>query len=580
MRSVLLFFCLCICSLTLLKAQDIRFRLVVSAEEIGIQDFLQVRYQLEGATEKPDFPLPTFPGFIILEGPDVQSGWTEQGDIRRYMGVTYLLKPSKAGRLLIPAVSLHYNGSIHTSNAQVITVRRPEENSSPEVSLLLKPGESLTDRVNKDLFVRLEVNKASCYIGEPVVATYLLYTRLRSESRIVKRPSFNGFGVYDMEVPEAGVERRETINGKQFSVYVLRKVQLYPLQAGEQQLDPMDVEHEVTFIREDKVGGPIGLTNALRKLADGEASDAVVKHVQTTSHAPVRIQVKALPALADSMFSGAVGSFTMDVQLAEKGTLYAEDPMNLVIRIAGKGNFPVMAPPLIRWPAGVEAFDPVVKEHYLRFISPISGAKIFTIPFVCAHAGRFILPPVQFRFFDPETRSYRLLTSGNIPLVVKASRNGSSEKQSGDRQQEEKHFSVEAGLIILLVLISILVIFLFRRKRAVPAFVEREQQIAVQPVQTFVSMNREAVDVLLEAGDDREVYRRLDADIQHWLHVKLGHEPGQDWVQDLRIKGMDAEKTDQLAAIRERAARVLYTPWSGKETMREDVRDVQRLLGE
>ena len=93
-------------------------------------------------------------------------------------------------------------------------------------------------------------------------------------------------------------------------------------------------------------------------------------------------------------------------------------------------------------------------------------------------------------------------------------------------------------------------------------------------------MNREAFDGLLEAGDDREVYRRLEADIQHWLHVKLGHEPGQDWVQDLRRKGMEVEKTDQLAAIRERAARVLYSPWSGKETMREDVREVQRLLGE
>ena len=498
----------------------------------------------------------------------------------RIIGLLFCYWIFAGQQLLAAEIAIHSHIALCTSGEQKVQDFHLEETEPPEVAILLKAGESMTDRVNRDLFVRLEVNKTSCYVGEPVVATYLLYTRLRSESRIVKRPSFKGFGVYDMDVQETGTARTEDIDGNRFSVYVLRKVQLYPLQAGEQQLESMDVEHEVTFIREDKIGGPIGLTNALRKMEEGEASDAVVKHIQTTSHAPVRIRVKALPALADSIFSGAVGSFTMDVQLAEKGTLYAEDPLNLVIRIAGKGNFPVMAPPLIRWPAGVEAFDPVVKEHYLRFISPISGAKIFTIPFVCAHAGRFILPPVQFLYFDPETRSYRLLTSGNIPLVVKASRNVSSEKQSGNRQQQEEHFPVEAGLIILPVLISILVIFLFSRKRAVPAVVEGEQQIVVPPVHKYVSMNREAFDGLLEAGDDREVYRRLDADIQHWLHAKLGHEPGQDWVQDLRRKGMEGEKTDALAAIRERAARVLYSPWSGKETMREDVREVQRLLGE
>jgi hypothetical protein len=480
-----------------------------------------------------------------------------------------------AGQQLLAAKTvIHSNIERYTSGVQDRLLEEPEP---PEVAILLKAGESMTDRVNSDLFVRLEVNKTSCYVGEPVVATYLLYTRVRSESRIVKRPSFNGFGVYDMEVQEPGSVRTETINGKQFSVYVLRKVQLYPLQSGEQQLDPMEVEHEVTFIREDKVGGPIGLTNALQKLADGEPSDAVVKHIETTSNLPVRIQVNALPALADSNFSGAVGSFTMDVQVAEKGTLYAEEPLNLVIRMAGKGNFPVMAPPLVRWPAGMEAFDPVVKEHYLRFISPISGAKIFTIPFVCAHTGSFIIPSVQFRYFDPESRSYKLLTSESIPLEVKASRTISSGTKSGDPQQPEKKFPVEAGLILLLLVISILVIIMLKRKRVVPAVVEREQQELVQPI---VSINFEVFEDVLEAGDDREVYRRLDAAIQHWLHHKLGYEPGQDWVQDLRRTGMEAEKADQLVAIRDRAARVLYSPLSGLETMWEDVRKVQRLLGE
>ena len=65
---------------------------------------------------------------------------------------------------------------------------------------ILKPGEKAEDKIQKNLFIKLDVSKTSCYIGEPITASYKLYTRLQSESNITDAPSFNGFSVSDLEV--------------------------------------------------------------------------------------------------------------------------------------------------------------------------------------------------------------------------------------------------------------------------------------------------------------------------------------------------------------------------------------------
>jgi hypothetical protein len=49
--------------------------------------------------------------------------------------------------------------------------------------------------------LKLQTSKTSCYVGEPIVATYKLYTRLKSESKLSKTPSFNGFSVIDLQPP-------------------------------------------------------------------------------------------------------------------------------------------------------------------------------------------------------------------------------------------------------------------------------------------------------------------------------------------------------------------------------------------
>ena len=93
------------------------------------------------------------------------------------------------------------------------------------------------------MFLRVEVDKQSCFVGEPLVATYKLYTRLKSESNMTKNPSFNGFSVLDLQLPNDMSSTVEKYEGKEYNVYVIRKVQLYPLLAGELELGIAEIEN-------------------------------------------------------------------------------------------------------------------------------------------------------------------------------------------------------------------------------------------------------------------------------------------------------------------------------------------------
>src|SRR5207342_1264390 len=116
---------------------------------------------------------------------------------------------------------------------------------------VVRPGENVSDKIRKNFFIKVEVSKTDCYLGEPIVATYKLYARLRSDSRVTRHPSLNGFSVYDMIDPTDDRVSVEKVNGKNFSVHIIRKSQLIPLQAGDVTLDPVELDNNIYFGRAD-----------------------------------------------------------------------------------------------------------------------------------------------------------------------------------------------------------------------------------------------------------------------------------------------------------------------------------------
>jgi hypothetical protein len=407
------------------------FSTVLDQNTVARNDVLLVEYVVENAKKVERFDPPSFRNFTVVQGPIESSGMSMiNGNLIQYKSLGFLLQPRKTGRLIIPGATATIDGKRRQSEAVAVEVTAgnssqggvtssqprlrfnlPDERVEADREFVLYPNEKASDKIKSNLFVKVEVNKKTCYVNEPVVATYKLYSRLRSESRVVKRPSFNGFSVYDMIDPEGSNPSIETLNGKQYNVHVIRKSQLFPLQAGDFTLDPVEVENTVRFIKASSEQDTY-----LEEIDDPFAE--TVEHTLTIGSEPVSITVKPLPsAKQPADFDGAVGNFTVEASL-KNPVIKAGEAASLELQIKGKGNIPMINAPDIPWTTGVEAYDPQAKEEVHAEEAPLSGVKTFQYTFTARDTGNMVIPPVRFSFFDPASQSYKTASTDGISLRV------------------------------------------------------------------------------------------------------------------------------------------------------------------
>jgi hypothetical protein len=435
---------------------QVKFTTVVSSQDIGKTDYLQVEFVVENAKQIEDLVPPEFAGFHVAQGPIQSSGMSiVNGNMSQYKAISFVLEPTKTGKFTISGAAATVDGKHMQSNSVTVEVHpggsgganaNPQQNnggnpfggnpffqpSMPDPfgpdpgdvdrDYVLKPSENVKDKIKKGLFVKVDVSKNTCYVGEPIVATYKLYTRVSSESRVTKRPSLNGFSVYDMIDPSQDAVSVEKLNGKNYTVHIIRKTQLIPLQAGTIDLDPVEVENTVHFVKGGghSSGGRSG--NSIRDLLDAMSDDAgygpEVDENVTLNTKPYPITVKALPETnKPAGFNGAVGNFSVEASLDHK-SVAAEDEATLHVVVKGKGNLPVIAAPTVNWPADIEPFDPTAKEDVNKTVAPMTGSKSFDYVFTPRTPGHYTIPAVDFPYFDPASQSYKTASSQAMDIQV------------------------------------------------------------------------------------------------------------------------------------------------------------------
>ncbi|MFY7901109.1 MAG: hypothetical protein ACOVNY_13055 [Chitinophagaceae bacterium] len=80
---------------------------------------------------------------------------------------------------------------------------------------ILQKGESIANKIKNNLFIQVSINKKKVVVGEPILATYLLCTRLESNSKLLSPPEFTGCSVIEMTT-ENLYATIDTINGKTY----------------------------------------------------------------------------------------------------------------------------------------------------------------------------------------------------------------------------------------------------------------------------------------------------------------------------------------------------------------------------
>lgn len=408
----------------------------VSANKIARNELLEINYEIQNGNLE-NFIQPSFPGWQLVGGPNLSSGtYITNGQKTTSISYQYVLKPLSKGTFTLPGAKAVVDGKQISSNSVTVIVENKDaanpRGSQQSQSLfpflndepapqqedpadnydgyVLREGENANDKTKANLFILVNVDKKTCYEGEPILATYQLYTRVNLNAHITKRPSFTGFSSIDLPDNNNGEYQLGSYKGKQYRIYTIRKVQLYPLLAGNQVLQPAELDATVQYKR---VPSPGNMSQY-----DPYSPDNIVNLNYTVKGEPVTITVLPLPAeTRPANFTGAVGQFEIKTSLT-KPEIARKEAGKVRVEITGKGNWSMVQAPKIAWPKGVEVYEPTVTESLDSQAIPVAGKKVYEYSFSSNQPGKITIPAISLAFFNPVNKQYKEVSAAPLTLTI------------------------------------------------------------------------------------------------------------------------------------------------------------------
>ncbi len=404
---------------------------VVRGQEIGVEapesvyvgQQFQVTFVLSGKPK--EFKEPDWGKIQMQYGPAV--GHSSQisvvnGKMSRSTSYTYsyVCKAVEAGDLTVGAARAEMESGRQTSAPFTIRVLSTSggagmSSGGDEGGAV---GSGAGEASSGDAFIALELSRNETYVGQPVVATVKVYTRLDLVGfDDIRFPSFNGFWVKEISTPQQISFSRAVVKGKEYNVGVLRSYLLYPQKAGEQKLEGLEA---VVQYRERQ---------RARSFFD-EFMGSFSTATMSLRGAGKQLVVRALPESGrPSGFSGAVGRFSATSKI-DKEELEANDALTYTLTLEGVGNLHALTAPEITFPSTVEAYAPVVKENYSVKGDNQAGSITYEYVLIPRAPGEVEIPEYNFAYFNPTSgkyeesrvRGYKLRVSpgqgGGGPAVV------------------------------------------------------------------------------------------------------------------------------------------------------------------
>lgn len=391
-------------------AQEVEFS-ASAPPVVAVGEQFRLTYSLNNRGS--DLRLPDLGKFQLVSGPSTSSSSSVQvinGQMTQTQSTTYtyILRATETGEFTIGPASITVDSESYNSNPLSIEVVPDQEGRSAVPGQTQTPGTATRpgDLSAADIFVRIHIDKNEVYQGEAIVATIKLYTKLDLTGiENVRFPAFSGFYQQDIEVPPLRTLSREVIDGEIFGTGVLKQLILFPQRSGKINLGTFEMD---AMVRER--AGRRG------SMFDDFFGGFETRRIPVQS-TPVEITVKPLPGPRPSVFNGAVGEYTMNVDLNDS-EIRTNEAVSLRVTVSGRGNLKLLGQPGIDFPPGFEVYDPSVRENITNGTEGQRGSITWEYLMIPRNEGNFRIPPVQFAYFNPSSGSYNTLSSGEINLAV------------------------------------------------------------------------------------------------------------------------------------------------------------------
>jgi len=253
-----------------------------------------------------EFSEPSFEGFYKLMGPNTSYSSSTQiinGRMTHETSYSYVyyLQAVNEGKFVIPPASVTIKNRTYYSDSLRIevvggAVQQPVTRSGGNTG----QDNTQVSASRGEIFLDLSVSRRDLYIGEHLVATVKLFTRVNlSGINERKYPSFTGFLKTDLELPPLTSLRQENINGTIYGTGVLQQFLLYPQITGEITIEP----YQATVLVQQKTGRSDPFF--------GDFFSTYQTIPQAVVSKSVTINVKPLPGNKPDDFSGIVGSMSL-----------------------------------------------------------------------------------------------------------------------------------------------------------------------------------------------------------------------------------------------------------------------------
>ena len=313
------------------------------------------------------------------------------------------MQPRHTGTIVIGAVQVPIGGVIYETSPITLNVTHgvPPTPSPvptplfPSANSFLRPqsppnqGDPSFDTSVNDgaYFVEADVDNDAPYLGEQITYRSKFYASDPFFIRPIHRPpDFVGFWNPDR------TDRREypeVIQGNGYSVIEYSAI-VFPTIAGDISIEP------------STVGVPGGaFSSSFREYASPQ----------------VELRVKPLPSNEPDTFTGAVGKFDIEAE-SDTASLTLGESLTLTVKVDGQGNFDTLPDPAWQDIAGWRAFENNSVHRSFVQDGVISGTKTFQRVLVPDSSGDFVLPPIEYSYFDPDTERYVTASTQSIPVHV------------------------------------------------------------------------------------------------------------------------------------------------------------------
>lgn len=421
---------------------EVRF-IGTSKQKVSVGERFRIVYEVNGEGRK--FISPTFGSLQVLSGPNTSTNSSVQyvnGQVRQNYSqtYTYIVEATKAGKVNVSSARITVAGKSYSSNVisiEVVKGQAQQQGSSGDRNQSQRDMGVLQD---DDVYIRVIVNNSNPFLGEQVLVTYRIYTRIPISNLLLKKASsFNGF--WSKNLTDSNKQLKQStqiINGEEYIVADIAKYAIFPQKTGKLTIDPaeMDVVAQLRVQQQRKRSN-----DPFEQFFNDPFFNRNVRNVEVTLKTkPLNIVVKTLPEKGKPEgFTGAVGDFDFKSGI-DRDRLTTNDALTIKVTISGKGNLELIELPALKLPTDFETYDPKVTNNIKTGTSGVSGSKRLEYLAIPRAAGDFVIEPIIFSYFNPKTKSYHTYTSGEYNIHVEKGEQGSGGITYSSSAQEDIRF--------------------------------------------------------------------------------------------------------------------------------------------